>query len=80
MPLNPQICRMASANYLDQLANSTNAPQYGSMAYIVVGIIVWVIAGISVALFLGKAMKIANSREGHDRFANSHTGHTATRA
>ena len=50
------------------------------MAYIVVGIIVWIIAGFAVALLLGRAIKVADRREGHDRFAARDTvAHTASR-
>jgi hypothetical protein len=53
------------------------------MAYIVVGIAVWLIVGIAVALLLGKAMRLAETRERDNRnWRRSHDPlvHTSTHA
>ncbi len=52
------------------------------MAYIVVGIVIWLVAGVAVALVLGRAMRVAElqDRQGRSwRRVNDPLTHTATR-
>ncbi len=52
------------------------------MAYIVVGIAIWLFVGVAVALLLGRAMRVAefHERQGRSwRRVNDPTLHTASR-